>query len=131
MKIKEQQKDEIILIVKKAIAANSYIDLSDDRVISDCNGVDHIAEEVADAVYNFYKPIDKGPVGALGECGLKGECKTQAVKDGIRTGVVSYETYTSTTSEPSYIPANTSIMPDELVINGIKYRRIENDKQRN
>lgn len=78
---KEQQKDEIISIVKKAIAANSYIALSDDRVISDCNGVDHIAEEVADAVYNFYKPIDNEPVGALGECGLKGECEKKAVKE--------------------------------------------------
>lgn len=78
---KEQQKDEIISIVKKAIAANSYIALSDDRVISDCNGVDHIAEEVADAVYNFYKPIDHEPVGALGECGLKGECEKKAVKE--------------------------------------------------
>lgn len=78
---KEQQKDEIISIVKKAIAANSYIALSDDRVISDCNGVDHIAEEVADAVYNFYKPIDKEPVGALGECGLKVECEKKAVKE--------------------------------------------------
>lgn len=68
---KEQQKDEIISIVKKAIAANSYIALSDDRIISDCNGVDHIAEEVADAVYNFYKPIDNEPVGALGECEKK------------------------------------------------------------
>ena len=58
-------KDEIISIVKKAIAANSYIALSDDRVISDCNGVDHIAEEVADAVYNFYKPIDNEPDGAV------------------------------------------------------------------
>ena len=85
MKIKEQQKDEIISIVKKAIAANSYIDLSDDRVISDCNGVDHIAEEVADAVYNFYKPIDKGPVGVLGECGLKAEnaSRQKAIEDFI------------------------------------------------
>ena len=78
---KEQQKDEIISIVKKAIAANSFISLSDERVISDCNGVDHIAEEVADAVYNFYKPIDNEPVGALGECGLKGECEKKAVKE--------------------------------------------------
>lgn len=78
---KEQQKDEIISIVKKAIAANSYIALSDDRVISDCNGVDHIAEEVADTVYNFYKPIDNEPVGALGECGMKGECEKKAVKE--------------------------------------------------
>lgn len=50
------------------------------------------------------------------------------VKDSICTGPVPYETYVSTTSEPSYIPANTPIMPEELVINGIKYRRIENDK---
>ena len=71
------------------------------------------------------------------------ECKYnynwQCIKVGICTGPVPYETYVPTTSEPSYIPANTSmsepsyipantsIMPDELVINGIKYRRVEDD----
>jgi NADH:ubiquinone oxidoreductase subunit E len=95
---KEQQKDEIISIVKKAIAANSYIAVSDDRVISDCNGVDHIAEEVADAVYNFYKPIDNEPVGALGECGLKGECEKKAVKEFAER--VKARIYESDVQEP-------------------------------
>lgn len=54
----------------------------------------------------------------------------QCVKDGICTGVVSYETYVSTTSEPNYIPANTSIMPEELEINGVKYRKVKDDKTR-
>lgn len=49
-------------------------------------------------------------------------------KEGVCTGPVRYETYLSTTSEPSYIPANTSIMPDELVINGIKYRRVKDER---
>lgn len=66
---KKQQKDKIISIVKNAIAANSFISFSDERVIADCNGVDHIAEEIAEAVYNFYEPINNEPVGALGEYG--------------------------------------------------------------
>lgn len=61
------------------------------------------------------------------------ECKYnynwQCIKDGICTGPVPYETYVSTTSEPSYIPANTSIMPDELEINGVKYRRVKDERQ--
>ena len=60
------------------------------------------------------------------------ECKYnynyQCTKDGICTGPVRYETYVSTTSAPNYIPANTSIMPDELVINGVKYRRIKDER---
>lgn len=60
------------------------------------------------------------------------ECKYnynwRCVKDGICTGPVRYETYVSTTSEPSYIPANTPILPDELVINGVKYKKVENKK---
>ena len=49
---KEQQKDEVILIVKKAIDANTeqhFVD--DDTVYIDGNDVDHIAEQVADEVY--------------------------------------------------------------------------------
>ena len=59
-------------------------------------------------------------------------CKYNAnwfcIKESVCTGCVPYETYASTASEPSYIPANTSIMPDELVINDIKYRRVEQVK---
>lgn len=53
----------------------------------------------------------------------------QCIKNGICTGPVGYETYGSTTSEPNYIPANNSIMPNELEINGIKYRKVENEKR--
>ena len=60
------------------------------------------------------------------EC--KYNCNWQCIKDGICKGPVRYETYASTTSEPSYIPASTSIMPDELVINGVKYRRVKDSK---
>lgn len=49
---KEQQKDEIILIVKKAIADNAEIDVETDTVTTDCNGCDHIAEQVAKEIYN-------------------------------------------------------------------------------
>lgn len=63
---KEQQKDKIIEIVKKAIYDNSIVEKDTAYIIVfDSNDVDHIAEEVAKAVYNFYKPIDKEPVGAM------------------------------------------------------------------
>lgn len=56
---KEQQKDKIIEIVKKAIDDNSVTTYgADDMVSIDGDDVDHIAEEVAENVYNFYKPID-------------------------------------------------------------------------
>ena len=49
---KEQQKDELILIVKKAINANTEQHFADDdTVYIDGNDVDHIAEQVADEVY--------------------------------------------------------------------------------
>lgn len=60
--------------------------------------------------------------------GCKYNYNWQCIKDGICTGVVPYETYLSNTSEPNYIPANTSIMPNELEINGVKYRRVENER---
>lgn len=63
---KEQQKDKIIEIVKKAIDDNSVTTYgADDMVLIDGDDVDHIAEEVAEAVYNFYEPIDNEPVGAM------------------------------------------------------------------
>lgn len=51
---KEQQKDKIVEIVKKAIAENSLYDYDIDG-----DDVDHIAEEVAGNIYNFYHPIDE------------------------------------------------------------------------
>lgn len=60
---KEQQKDKIIEIVKKAIAENSLYDYDKEsaEVIAQIDGddVDHIAEEVAENIYNFYHPIDE------------------------------------------------------------------------
>lgn len=48
---KEQQKDKIIEIVKNAIADNTVVGNGEDDIIAlDCNDVDHIAEEVAEAV---------------------------------------------------------------------------------
>ena len=45
-------KNEIILIVKKAIADNAEIDVETDTVTTDCNSCDHIADEVYEALYN-------------------------------------------------------------------------------
>lgn len=60
---REKQKDKIIEIVKKAIAENSLYDYDkeSDEVIAqiDSDDVDHIADEVAENVYNFYYPIDE------------------------------------------------------------------------
>lgn len=68
---KERRKDQIIEIVKKAIDDNTIVGSGEDDIIAiDCNDVDHIAEEVAENVYNFYKPIDNEPVGALGKSGI-------------------------------------------------------------
>lgn len=60
---KKQQKDKIIEIVKKAIAENSLYDYdkeSDEFIAQiDCDDVDHILDEVAENVYNFYHTIDE------------------------------------------------------------------------
>ena len=57
---KEQQKDKIIEIVKKAINDNSVTSYGEDDIVTiDGNDVDHIAEEVAENVYEFYHPIDE------------------------------------------------------------------------
>ena len=50
------------------------------------------------------------------------------VKEGVCTGNEPYKTYVSTTSKPNYILANTPIMPDELTINGVKYRKVKDNK---
>ena len=48
---KEQQKDKIIEIVKKAIDDNSVTSYGEDDIVSiDGDDVDHIAEEVAEEV---------------------------------------------------------------------------------
>ena len=48
---KEQQKDKIIEIVKRAIDDNTVVGNGEDDIIAlDCNDVDHIAEEVAEEV---------------------------------------------------------------------------------
>lgn len=52
----------------------------------------------------------------------------RCIKDGVCTGNEPYETYVSTTSEPNFIPTNTPVMPDELVINGVKYRKVKDNK---
>lgn len=60
---KEQQKDKIIEIIKKAIGENSLwnYDKESGEFIAQIDGddVDHIAEEVAGNIYNFYHPIDE------------------------------------------------------------------------
>lgn len=48
---KEQQKDKIIEIVKKAIDNNTIVGSGEVDIIElDCNDIDHIAEEVAEEV---------------------------------------------------------------------------------
>lgn len=60
---KEQQKDKIIEIIKKVIGETSLwnYDKESGEFIAQIDGddVDHIAEEVAENVYNFYHPIDE------------------------------------------------------------------------
>lgn len=67
---KEQQKDKIIEIVKKAIDDNSVTSYGEDDIVSiDGDDVDHIAEEVAETICDIYTPIDNEPVGAKGHDG--------------------------------------------------------------
>ena len=55
---KEQQKDKIIEIVKKAIDDNKLVTYGEDDIISlESNDVDHIAEEVAEKVYDLYAAV--------------------------------------------------------------------------
>lgn len=47
-------------------------------------------------------------------------------KHGECTGIVPYPTSVSTTSVPNYARlANTSVIPDEIEVNGVKYRKVE------
>ena len=50
------------------------------------------------------------------------------IKESVCTGNEPYETYVSNVSQPNLIPTNTPIMPDELVINGVKYKKVKDDK---
>jgi len=60
---KRQVKEEIILAVKNAIYNNADIDVDCDCVQTDGNGVDHIADEVAEALYNAgYRKVGKNAV---------------------------------------------------------------------
>ena len=82
MSRKQRIKDKIILTVKNAIADNAEIDVDTDTVTTDGNGVDHIAEQIAEEVYEMFAPVsidEPGPrgkegrfsidkPGALGEC---------------------------------------------------------------
>lgn len=60
--------------------------------------------------------------------GCKYNYNWRCIKEGICTGVIPYETYLSSSNIPNYIPTNTSIMPDELEINGVKYKKVENKR---
>ena len=69
MSRKQRIKDKVILTVKNAIADNADIDIGTDTVTTDCNGVDHLAEQVAEEVYKMFEPVSIDEQGALGECG--------------------------------------------------------------
>ena len=63
---KEQQKDKIIEIVKKAIDDNTIVGSGVDDIIAiDCNDVDHIAEEVAENVYDLYATVFGNEIKSL------------------------------------------------------------------
>lgn len=85
---KEQQKDKIIEIVKKAIDDNSVTSYGEDDIVSiDGDDVDHIAEEVAENVYEFYHPIDEvaeykpDEDRRFSDCGDEIRSLTRAVKE--------------------------------------------------
>lgn len=83
MSRKQRIKDKIILTVKNAIADNAEIDIDTDTVTTNGNGVDHIAEQIAEEVYEMFEPtsIDEpGPRGKEGcfsidKHGALGECE--------------------------------------------------------
>lgn len=60
-------KDKLALIVKNAIADNAEIDVDIDTVTTDGNGVDHIAEQIAEEVYEMFEPV------SIDEPGLRGK----------------------------------------------------------
>ena len=66
----------------------------------------------------------------IGCYGCKYHYNWLCIKDSICTGVVPYETSLSNIGVSNYIPANSPIMPDELEINGAKYRRIDMKRKR-
>lgn len=60
--------------------------------------------------------------------GCKYNYNWKCIKDGVCTRVTPYETVETISGEPIYIPANTTILPDEIEINGVKYRRVDNER---
>lgn len=69
MSRKQRIKDKIILTVKNVIADNAEIDVDTDTVTTDGNGVDHIAEQIAEEVYEMFAPVsidEPGPRGKEG-----------------------------------------------------------------
>lgn len=63
---KEQKYGKIIEIVKKAIADNTVDGSGEDDIITlDCNDVDHIAEEVAEEVYDLYTAVFDNEIKSL------------------------------------------------------------------
>lgn len=85
-------KDKIILIVKNAIADYADIDVETDTVTTDSNGVDHLAEQVAEEVYKMFEPVSIDEQGALGPSGKVTTSKfvidmPLAYKEGYSKGV--------------------------------------------
>lgn len=89
---KEQQKDEIILIVKKAIADNSIpFEDSDEFVELDCSDVDNIADEVYEALYNAgYRKVPEYAViipAEEREAEMKATNETLAERDRLKAEI--------------------------------------------
>ena len=60
---KQNQIEEIILVVKEQIANNAVIDFEEDTVSFNGNDFDHIGEQTAEALYNAgYRKIPEGAV---------------------------------------------------------------------
>ena len=66
---KQRIKDKIILTVKNAIVDNADINVDTHIVKTDFNGVDRLAEQVAEEVYNMFEPASIDEPGPRGECG--------------------------------------------------------------
>lgn len=63
---KEQKNGKIIEIVKKAIDDNKLVTYGEDDIISlESNDVDHIAEEVAEKVYDLYTSVFDNEIKSL------------------------------------------------------------------
>lgn len=84
-------KDEIILMVKKAINANTEQHFADDdTVYIDGNDVDHIADEVYEALYNAgYRKVGGEVVGPLQIeiAKLKLKCAALQMRNEVGQGI--------------------------------------------